>query len=356
RLILNRYAPAGVVVNANLDIVHFRGRTGSYLEPAAGAATLNVLKMAREGLLVELRAAIQHARKSHRPTRAEGVEVLDGKTKTSVDIDVVPITTDSEEYFLILFSDALRPGPAKKLKVASRRSADRLLKAERELAATKEYLQAIIEEQEASNEELKSANEEVLSSNEELQSTNEELETAKEELQSANEELSTVNEELESRNVQLGEVNNDLNNLLSSVNIPILMLGARAEVRRFTPPAHKLLNLIATDVGRPIADIKTNITGGDLAATVREVIETIAVREREVQDSEGHWYLMRVRPYRTADNRIDGAVVAFLDIDPVKKSLEQASQARYYAEMLVETIRESLVVLDEKLRVTTANH
>src|SRR5262249_20103000 len=205
-----------------------------------------------------------------------------------VDIDVIPLRNDhAADHLLILFSDSPpkqeAPGEAKR---ARRQVDQRLLRAERELAATKEYLQAIIEEQEASNEELKSANEEILSSNEELQSTNEELETAKEELQSANEELSTVNEELETRNVELADLNNDLNNLLSSVNIPILMLGPRGEIRRFTPLAQKLLNLIPTDVGRPIADIKANITTGDLSETVKEVVDTIAVREREVQDTE----------------------------------------------------------------------
>jgi two-component system CheB/CheR fusion protein len=360
KIILSRFAPAGVLVDANLDIVQFRGRTGLYLESPQGAPSVNVLKMVRTGLLVELRAAIQKARKTGSHVRAEGVRMENGQPGRLVDIDVVPISgEDAGSHLLILFGPLSRASAAvekKLLERPSRKSEQQVPRLERELAATKEYLQAIIEEQEASNEELKSANEEILSSNEELQSTNEELETAKEELQSTNEELSTVNEELQNRNVELADVNDDLNNLLSSVNIPILMLGPNAEIRRFTPPAQNVMNLIPTDVGRPVGDIKPNLTGGGVVEAAREVIETVTTREREVQDNDGHWYLMRVRPYRTSDNRIDGAVVAFLDIDPVKRSLEQASRERYFAEMLVETVRESLILLDNKLRITTVNH
>src|SRR5262249_12205430 len=198
-------------------------------------------------------------------------------------------------------------------------------------------------------------NEEILSSNEELQSTNEELETAKEELQSTNEELRTVNDELQNRNLELADLSNDLVNLFASINIPTVMIGAQGEIRRFTPLAEKLLNLRPTDIGRPIGEVRPNLRGPDLADVAREVIESVAVREREVQDSDGHWYLLRARPYRTVDNRIDGAVLLFLDIDPLKRSLEQVSRARFYAEALVETVRESLLVLDTSLSMITAN-
>jgi two-component system CheB/CheR fusion protein len=183
------------------------------------------------------------------------------------------------------------------------------------LEATREYLQSIIEEQRTTNEELRSANEEIQSSNEELQSINEELETAKEELQSTNEELTTVNEELQNRNDELSKVNSDLSNLLSSVNIPIIMLGNDLRIRRFTPMAEKLMNLIPSDVGRPITDIKPNVKMPEMRQSIQRVIDSLEIQEFRVEDSEGRWYSMRVRPYRTLDNKIDGVVIVLLDID-----------------------------------------
>ena len=359
KVVLGRYAPPGVVVSADLDVLQFRGRTSPYLETPADSATFNLLKMAREGLFVELRAAVQKAKKTRRAVRLENVAFRSDGRQRRVNVEVLPMGEGGpDDHFLIVFQEP--PGKPSRLprapaRARTRKTGQRADQLQRELAATRDYLQAIIEEQEASNEELKSSNEEIQSSNEELQSTNEELETAKEELQSTNEELQTVNDELQNRNVELADLSNDLTNLFSSVNIPIVMLGPQAQVRRFTPMAERLLNLRPSDVGRPVNELRANIAGTDLAEFVREVIDTVTVRERELQDADGHWYLMRVRPYRTHDNRIDGAVVAFLDIDPVKRSLEQASRARLYAETLVETIRESLIVLDRELRVTAAN-
>ena len=200
-----------------------------------------------------------------------------------------------------------------------------------ELAATREYLQSVIEQQEAANEELQSANEEVQSSNEELQSINEELETSKEEIQSTNEELATVNDELQNRNLQLSQSNNDLTNLLASVQLAIVMLGPDLRIRRFTPAAEKLFNLIPGDVGRALSDIKLNIITEELEQLVLEVIENVVIREREVQDRNGRWYSMRLRPYKTLENRIDGAVIVMVDIDAHKRA-EQAvreSEARF---------------------------
>jgi two-component system CheB/CheR fusion protein len=184
----------------------------------------------------------------------------------------------------------------------------------RELDATREYLQSIIEEQEAMNEELRSANEEIQSSNEELQSTNEELETAKEESQSSNEELTTLNEELENRNQELALANNDLINLLSSVDIPIVMLDSEMRIRRFNPGAQRVLNVMAADIGRSIRDLKLSLRLENIDEIVAAVIEDLKVREVEVQDRQGQWYSLRVRPYRTMENKIDGAVVLLVDI------------------------------------------
>ena len=189
---------------------------------------------------------------------------------------------------------------------------------ERELASTREYVRAVIAEQEGTNEELRALNEEIQSANEELQSTNEEMETAKEELQSTNEELVTVNDELEHRNAALATANNDIVNMLASINLPILMLDNDLRIRQFTPQAERLLNLIGVDIGRPIGNIKPNLEIPNLEALVRRVIDNLSVESLELQDNAGHWYAVRVRPYKTSDHRIDGAVIAFMDIDEIK--------------------------------------
>ena len=189
----------------------------------------------------------------------------------------------------------------------------------RELQATREYLQSIIEEQEAMNEELRSANEEIQSSNEELQSTNEELETAKEELQSSNEELTTMNEELETRNDELAVANNDLLNLFSAVDIPIVMLDAGLRIRRFNAGAQRVLNLIASDVGRPATDLKTTLSIDNLDELIAQVVDTLEVRELQVKDRDGRTQLLRIRPYKTADNKIDGAILVLIDLDVIRK-------------------------------------
>ncbi len=206
-------------------------------------------------------------------------------------------------------------------------------------------MQSIIEEQEATNEELKSANEEIQSSNEELQSTNEELETAKEELQSTNEELTTLNEELQTRNTELTQVNNDLTNLLSSVNVAILMLGTDLTIRRFTPLAERIFNLIPSDVGRRLSDLSRTILMPDLESTVRGGIDNLTTVEREVQEHDGRWYSLRIRPYRTHEHKIEGAVLVLVDIDQLRRALET----------VLETVRRPLVMLGPDLKVLHAN-
>ena len=224
-----------------------------------------------------------------------------------------------------------------------------------ELNSTKESLQAIIEEREAANEELKSANEEIQSSNEELQSTNEELETAKEELQSANEELTTVNEELAVRNAELAVVNSDLHNLLSSINIPIIIVDNDLCVRRVTAPGEKTFNLIPSDVGRPLVNIKPNLETPDLGPLIRDVIDTLSTREREVRDNQGRWHQLRIRPYRTTDNKIDGAVITLVDIDHMKRAMSELQNVIEFANKLLDAARDPTLILDDKLQVRQAN-
>jgi len=284
--------------------VHFRGKTGAYLEPASGHPTFSLVKMAREGLLVDLRAALTKARKDRAPERKEGVTVKSNGGTQEVNLDVTPIRGDGiqERYYLVVFEDATVSASAKgpdrgKKRRASSVPAGEKERLRREANQLREQVQGLIEDQETVTEEFKAANEEVMSANEELQSTNEELETAKEELQSTNEELTTLNEELQHRNAELSIANNDLLNLLDNVSIPVVIVGNDLHIRHFTPPAQKLLNLLPGDIGRRLSEVRPNLDLQDLGALAREAIDTIAAHELEVRESEtGHWHLMRARP------------------------------------------------------------
>jgi two-component system CheB/CheR fusion protein len=319
RIILGAYAPAAVVVDDELHVQQFRGRTEPYIEYQPGPATLNLLQMVRPSLIPDLRNVIRTATKTRKPARKERALISHGGKTREINIQVVPfrIPTTDRHWYLVIFDETTRttrPGkiPPALGKTASQREIGEL---RRELATSKESLQAIIEEQEATNEELKSANEEIESSNEELQSTNEELETAKEELQSTNEELTTLNEELSNRNLEMMQINSDLNNLLASIQLPIVMVDSKLLVRRVTPAARNAFNILQSDVGRPIGDLKPNVDIPDLEELLREVIESLTMRERKVTDREGRQYSLRVRPYRTTDNKIDGAVITLVDIN-----------------------------------------
>jgi two-component system CheB/CheR fusion protein len=322
REVLDRYGPPGVVVDDNLNIVQFRGRTSPWLEPAAGAATLNLLRMAREGLALELRNAVRKARDGDAAFRREGLRVNPQSGDTEFAIEVIPIrgSPGRQRRFLILFEPAKPsasagiPRPAAAVRPSAKPDSENA-RLRRELASAREYLQSIVEEQAAFNEETRTASEEIQSTNEELQSTNEELETAKEELESSNEELNTVNEELRTRNEQLWQTGNDLMNLLANVSMPIVMLGNDLRIRRFTPICERILNLIPPDVGRPIGDIKSTLSVPSLEGLLRGVIESLEPKAVEVSDVNGHRYSLRVRPYRTGDNRIDGVVMVLVDVE-----------------------------------------
>jgi two-component system, chemotaxis family, CheB/CheR fusion protein len=328
QLLLTRYSPSAVMVDEKLQIVQFFGQAGLFFAPAPGEASLNLLKMVKPGLQLELQAAFQKIRQNG-PMRKEGVVVDLGSGLQALNFEIVPLKNLPVKalYYLVIFEEVHRTvpkslGKATKTKLPNKTAKVKLppIEAENaqlrdELESTREYLQSIIEEQRTTNEELRSANEEIQSSNEELQSINEELETAKEELQSTNEELTTVNEELQNRNDELFLLNNDLSNLLSSVHIPIIMLGNDLRIRRFTPMAQKVMNLIPTDIGRPITDIKPNVKAPDLRNWISHVLNSLEIVEHEVEDVDGKWYSMRIRPYRTIDNKIDGAVIVMLDLD-----------------------------------------
>src|SRR5262245_51150213 len=365
RLILDRYAPPGVIVNEEMRIIQFRGQTGRFLEPAPGDASLNLLKMCREGLLHGLRTALQTAKKKDEPVRREGLRVKTNGDFINVTVEVIPLLAANEgRHYLILFQDIARamPMPTVVPKKGRAKGAtgkeyeEEIERLQKELIASREYLQSIIQDLEAANEELQSANEEILSSNEELQSTNEELDTAKDELQSTNEELNTVNEELHGRNEELARINSDLINLLNGVQMAIVIVASDLKIRRFTPIAEKVLNLIPGDIGRPISQIKPNINCPDLEKMILEVIDTITVQHRDVQDQQGRTYSLTIRPYKNVDNRIDGAVLALFDIDEIRHHESQAQEAREYAEAIFNSVRDPLVVLDGKLRIDRVNN
>jgi two-component system, chemotaxis family, CheB/CheR fusion protein len=364
RIVIDRYAPVGVTIDNDMNIIQFRGQTGDYLTPPSGKPSFNLFEMAKPELSVELRAAVHQARQQQEIVRHEGVQVktIDGVKTIAIEVIPLKIGTDSKPYLLVLFQEsalAVNPAPiaalgqSKKGKQTALEQANTRL--QQELTTTRECLESIIEEHESTNQALQVANEEILSSNEELQSTNEELETSQEELQATNEELHTINEELNSRNHELNQINNDLQNLLSSINIPILILDGELRIRRFTVLAQQLFNLIPTDLGRPFSDIQPNIVIPDLGASIQSVIDTLITIERDVQDRAGHWYSLRIRPYRTSDNRIDGVTIGLIDISTLKQTAAIVEAARDYANAIVETVRHPLLVLDPDLRVIRAN-
>jgi two-component system CheB/CheR fusion protein len=361
RILLSRYAPAAVLVNPAEEILQFRGDTSAFIAPASGRASLNLLKLVRPELVAAVRAALDAARKSAGPIHQKEIPFGQG----AVDLEVLPVREAAEGAFLIIFRESaplrgdsetggslgklLHWGrtPAPGTKPASPAAEQEIARLTHELALTRAYAQSLVEQHETAAADLQSANEEAQSSNEELQSINEELETSKEEIQSSNEELVTVNEELNRRNAELTRSNDDLTNLFASVDVPILILGKGLEVRRFNQSAEDLLRLVRGDVGRPIGHVKLNLVT-EFQDALEEVVRTLVAKELEVQDRDGRWFLLRIRPYWTLDNRIEGAVLAFLEVDSLRR-------ARAYAEAIVSNVGSPLVVLDPKLRVRTVN-
>jgi two-component system, chemotaxis family, CheB/CheR fusion protein len=366
RITVSQFAPPGVLVNAELQVLQFRGATGAFLEPPTGKPSFDVLKMARGGLMLPLRSAVHQARKQNKTARKENVGVKRGGRTCRVNLEVIPLKNLRERCFLILFEDAEKtsrgreppdPQPAHADRAPDGEKSNRIAELETELSETREYLQSM-------QEQLEAANEEVQSANEELQSSNEELETSKEELESTNEELTTVNEEMSNRNVELNRLNDDLVNLQTAGRVAIVLLGRNLGIRRFDLQAEKQLDLLAADVGRPIGHIRHELVLGDatqppldLEGLCAEVVASGREQEREVRDTGGHWYSLRVRPYLTLDNKVDGAVIVLVDIDTLKRS-EQAlrethAQLRSRAEEL-EQARRTMEKLNVELRQTGA--
>ena len=358
KLLIEAYAPPCVFIDANGEILYTHGKTGKYLELAPGYANLNVLEMARQGIRYELASAIRRARSQKRPISLDGLEVKTDGGSQRLTLTVKPVrrVESMGELLMVVFED-VAPKQVKlgKARIAfTPKATHRISRLEQELKYSQEHLQTTIEEVETSNEELKSSNEELQSTNEELQSANEELETSKEELQSLNEELITVNAELQGKIEDLSRANDDVKNLLDSTKIATIFLDSQLCIRRFTPEATKIINLIQSDVGRPVSHIVSNLEQDTLSRDAQEVLDSLVSKGGPVRTKDGRWYLNQVIPYRTLDNLIDGVVVTFTDISE-QKIAESILAAKNLAEGIVETVGDPLVALDGNLRVIAAN-
>jgi two-component system CheB/CheR fusion protein len=362
RLTISRFAPPSVLLDAGLRVLEFRGATGAYLEPPAGRASFDVLKMAREGLMLPLQAALKRAKKENQSVRKEGVRVKANGGTRSVAIEVVPLSNLEGRCYLVFFEEA-RPGDGREGagKAGAAREAPpaqastrHLRKVEQELSETRDYLRSVQEQYEAADAEIQASNEEMTSANEELQSVNEEMETSKEELESSNEELTTLNDELARRNAELSRLNGDLNNLFLGVNTPMLVLGPDLAIRRFTPQAERLFNLLVGDVGRPLRNMRHNLEFPDLEGFLAGVIASRRENMCDVRDQTGRWYSLRARPYLTQDSETDGALLMLVDITALKEAEQEITKARDFAQSVLESVP-PLLILSGDLRVQSAN-
>jgi two-component system CheB/CheR fusion protein len=354
RTLLDRYAPPSAIVDVSGQVVYFHGRTGQYLEPAPGEASLDIDRMAREGLRLPLSTALRRAQADDEPVRYRHIRVKTNGGERTIDLTVTPVERAGHggNLFLVAFEGTEE---TEETEAATERAGDAELRVERleqELRTKEDRLQTTIEELQSSNEELQSANEE-------LQSTNEEL-------RSVNEELRTANLNLEEKIEELEQANNDIKNLLAGTGVGTVFLDEELNVRRFTPDATAILNLIDGDVGRPLDHVSSSLVDHDrLAEDARHVLDTLEPREREVRTASGDWYLLRVMPYRTEENVVEGVVMTFVSITSLKEAEEEVASleetkreieaARGYAQRIVETVREPLVILDADLCVVSAN-
>jgi two-component system, chemotaxis family, CheB/CheR fusion protein len=360
QVLLEEVAPAGALVNGRGDILYLHGRTGRYLEPSPGEAGVNnILKMAREGLRRDLTTTLRKAAGTREVARCPGLRVKTNGDFITINVTIHPVKASPPEtplYLVVLeeapVADAERPPVG----VAGGAGADglaadtdeRISALAQELKAKEEYLQSANEELETSNEELKSANEEMQSVNEELQSTNEELETSKEELQSVNEELATVNAELQTKVADLSRAYNDMNNLLAGTGIATVFVDLQLRILRFTPTANAIINLILSDVGRPVSHVASNLVGYDrLAADAKAVLDTLVPKEVDVQTTDDKWFAMRIMPYRTLDNVIEGAVITFVDITEMEKTRAALRKANDLGRLaLMRDSRDAITIQD----------
>jgi two-component system CheB/CheR fusion protein len=359
RAILSRFAPPSVVVDGQGQVVYIQGRTGLYLEPPEGSPSADLLKMCREGLASSLASALRNVRSSGQSTRRHRVRVRSNGDYSEVDLTVAPLEDDQalRDMLLVTFtpSKALPGTPEQDASSTDTEADDDRQQLERELLYTRESLQSTVEELETANEELQSSNEELQSTNEELQSANEELETSKEEMQALNEELKTVNDELEAKVEDLARANDDMNNLLNSMQVATVFLDGHLRVKRYTDKAKESIPLIESDVGRPISDLAVQLDTSELPERCRRVLATLVPDEFEAVGPRGGRHLVRIMPYRTADNVIDGVVVTIVELPGSQVGQINAEGARDFFKSIVNTVREPLLVLDDDLRVQAVN-
>ncbi|HEU5076004.1 MAG TPA: CheR family methyltransferase, partial [Polyangiaceae bacterium] len=363
RVLLASLVPPSVLITERGEIAYIHGRTGRFLEPAAGEPNGNVFDMAREGLRLELAAAIRQAAQKRSHVVRHGLQVRTNGGFEQVSLTVRPLAEPEALAGLLLVTfeskGAIDPAAVSTPTPADPPSggltSDRAAQLENELQHVRENLQGTIEELETSNEELKSTNEELQSTNEELQSTNEELETSREEMQSLNEELQTLNAELQDRNEELSQINDDMQNLLNSTDVATVFLDGDLHIKRFTAPAKKVFHLRDSDIGRPLSDMAASLRYEYLIQDAQHVLETLVYTEKEVQTSDGDWRLMRILPYRTAQNVIDGLIITFLSLDRFKQAEAEAAHARSFCQRLAGTMRDGVLVLDATYRVVSTN-
>lgn len=349
RIILLRYRPACVTVKENGDAVYFSGRLDRYLDHPTGSPDFNLVNMAREGLRIPLRTALHRAVTARERVVQKQISVQTNGTVCQVDLTVEPIAElQSANLYMVLFEDAVSSAGPPQAAPADVNAGEAIRHLEDELRSAREHAQAMFEELESSNEELKSANEE-------FQSTNEELETSNEELQSFNEELQTVNTEVSRKSAELDQANSDLQNLLNSTEIATIFLDGELRIKAFTPAAGAVFRLIASDVGRPITDLAAQFADVDFAPDLRETLRTLKGRERQLAGTSGQHYQLRVLPYRSVKNVIEGVVLTFTDVTQAKLAARLVEDAKVYAENIVETVRIPLLVLDAETRVKSAN-
>jgi two-component system CheB/CheR fusion protein len=328
-LLIEEYSPPAVLANNKGDILFISGKTGKYLEPAAGKANWNIFAMARDGIRYELTGAFSKAVREKKKIEVKNVEFKTNGNVNGIDLVVHPLEKPEElkGLVMIVFKDVVLPLPfeAQPENLAAKKNLRslKIVELQKELNIEKQKSQVIHEEMQASNEELQSTNEELQSTNEELQSTNEELTTSKEELQSMNEELQTLNSELQIKIDQLSISENDMKNLLDGTGIAILFLDENLKIRRFTNEAARIINLIPGDIGRPVTDISTNLIYSELSKDVQQVLRVLVRIEKQIKTVDGKWFTISILPYRTVENRIDGVVVSFNDINELKKMEEK---------------------------------
>jgi two-component system, chemotaxis family, CheB/CheR fusion protein len=360
KIYLSKYKQAGVLVNEAMEVIQARGDTSLYVKLTTGKASLNILNVVREELKAELYEAIQKVKRNSRPERKEGIPIAFLDEFFDINFEVTPVLIAKERYFLILFEQT-RKIPQQASLAGAQTSGGKTgggketARLKRELQSTKVFLHSVIAEKDKNNEELINAIEEIQSSNEELQTMNEEIQTGKEELESSNEELVTLNDELQNRNMELLQANGDLNNLISNINVPVVILARDLKIRRLTPLAKNVMNVVQSDIGRQISQIKLKIDIPDLEKLINSVIKNSKTIEKEARDVNDRWYSVRISPYFSHENKNDGVVLAFIDIGVLKRIQETLRGTLAYSNGIVETINEPLVVLDQDMRIVSAN-